>query len=48
MTAARAGATAFVGGKALAAPDAIAAAAGFTACFVIRALALSYGWSLPV
>jgi uncharacterized membrane protein YeiH len=26
----------------------IAAAAGFAACFVIRALALHYGWSLPV
>ena len=27
---------------------AIAAAGGFAACFVIRALALHYGWSLPV
>jgi uncharacterized membrane protein YeiH len=25
-----------------------AALAGFGACFVIRALALTYGWSLPV
>src|SRR5437764_454296 len=48
VTAALAGAAAFVGLKALAAPDAIWAAAGFAACFVIRALALSYGWSLPV
>ena len=38
----------FVGLKAMAAPDAVAAAAGFAACFVIRAPALSYGWSLPV
>src|ERR1043165_7066230 len=57
VTAALAGAVVFVGLKALAAPDAvvaggvpdaIAAAAGFAACFVIRALALTYGWSLPV
>src|SRR3954447_19834976 len=48
VTAALAGAVVFVGLKALAAPDAIAAAAGFAACFVIRALALSCGWSLPV
>jgi hypothetical protein len=26
----------------------VAAAAGFAACFVIRALALTCGWSLPV
>ena len=48
VTAALAGAVVFVGGKALAAPDAMSAAAGFAACFVIRALALTYGWSLPV
>ena len=48
VTAALAGAAAFVGLAALGAPAAIAAAAGFAACFVIRALALHYGWSLPV
>jgi uncharacterized membrane protein YeiH len=48
VTAALAGAAVFVGLKALAVPDALAAAAGFAACFVIRALALAYGWSLPV
>jgi uncharacterized membrane protein YeiH len=42
------GAAVFVGGKALGAADPIAAALGFAACFVIRALALHYGWSLPV
>src|SRR5262245_8887428 len=48
VTAALAGAVVFVGLKALATPDAIAAATGFVACFVIRALALQHGWSLPV
>jgi uncharacterized membrane protein YeiH len=48
VTAALAGAAAFVALAALGAPAAIAAAAGFAACFVIRALALHYGWSLPV
>ena len=48
VTAALAGAAAFVGLAALGAPAALAAAAGFAACFVIRALALHYGWSLPV
>lgn len=48
VTAALAGAAVFVGLKALAVPAAIAAAAGFAACFAIRALALHYGWSLPV
>jgi uncharacterized membrane protein YeiH len=48
VTAALAGAAAFVGLAALGFPAAIAAAAGFAACFVIRALALHYGWSLPV
>jgi uncharacterized membrane protein YeiH len=38
----------FVGLLALGVPGAIAAAGGFATCFVIRALALSYGWSLPV
>jgi uncharacterized membrane protein YeiH len=48
VTAALAGATAFVGLLALGVGGTIAAAAGFAACFVIRALALHYGWSLPV
>jgi uncharacterized membrane protein YeiH len=48
VTAALAGAVVFVGGKALGVPDALAAALGFATCFVIRALALHYGWSLPV
>jgi uncharacterized membrane protein YeiH len=48
VTAALAGAAVFVGAKALGVADAIAAALGFAACFVIRALALHYGWSLPV
>ena len=48
VTAALAGAAAFVALLALGVPGAIAAAAGFAACFVIRALALHYGWSLPV
>ena len=49
VTAALAGAVVFVGVKAFApAPDALAAAGEFAVCFIIRALALSYGWSLPV
>jgi hypothetical protein len=32
----------------MAVPDAIAAASGFATCFIIRALALHYGWSPPV
>ena len=48
VTAALAGAAVFVGLAALGTPAAIAAAAGFAMCFVIRALALHYGWSLPV
>jgi hypothetical protein len=48
VTAALAGAAAFVGRAALGAPAAIAAAAGFVACFLIRARALHHGWSLPV
>jgi uncharacterized membrane protein YeiH len=28
-------------------PPGVAALAGFTACFAVRALALLYGWSLP-
>jgi uncharacterized membrane protein YeiH len=48
VTAALAGAMVFVGLIALNVPRDIAAVAGFAACFVIRALALIYGWSLPV
>ncbi len=48
VTAALAGACAYVGLAALDAPDAIAAGTGFVLCFAIRALALHYGWSLPV
>ncbi len=48
VTAALAGAAAFVGLAALGLAAPLAAAAGFAACFVIRALALHYGWSLPV
>ena len=48
VTAALAGAAVFVGLKVFGAPDAIAAVGGFATCFVIRALALSYGWSLAV
>ena len=47
VTAALAGASAFVGLVALGALRALAAAAGFALCFVIRALALHYAWSLP-
>jgi uncharacterized membrane protein YeiH len=48
VTAALAGAVVFVGLKVLGTPDAIAAATGFAGCFIIRALALQHGWSLPV
>jgi uncharacterized membrane protein YeiH len=48
VTAALAGALVYVGLAAADAPKAAAALAGFAACFVIRALALHYGWSLPV
>ncbi len=48
VTAALAGAAAFVALAALGVPANIAALAGFACCFVIRALALTYGWSLPV
>ncbi len=47
VTAALAGALAFVGLTAVHAPVIVAAVAGFATCFVIRALALHYGWSLP-
>lgn len=48
VTAALAGASAYVGLVALGASDAIATGAGFALCLTIRALALHYGWSLPV
>jgi uncharacterized membrane protein YeiH len=48
VTAALAGAFAYVALAAVSVPKAVAAMAGFVACFVIRALALHYGWSLPV
>jgi len=48
VTAALAGAAAFVGLLALGLAAPLAAAGGFAACFLIRALALHYGWSLPV
>ena len=48
VTAALAGACAYVGLVGLGTPDAIATAIGFALCFGIRALALHYGWSLPV
>ena len=47
VTAALAGAVVFVGLMRLDAPWLAAALAGFGTCFVIRALALHYGWSLP-
>ncbi len=48
VTAALAGAFAYVALAAAGVSKAAAAFAGFAACFVIRALALRYGWSLPV
>jgi uncharacterized membrane protein YeiH len=48
VTAALAGASAYVVLVALGASSAVATAAGFASCFTIRALALHYGWSLPV
>ena len=48
VTAALAGAAAYVGLAVFGVPEMIATALGFALCFVIRALALHYGWSLPV
>jgi uncharacterized membrane protein YeiH len=48
VTAALAGAVAFVGLGALGVAGPVAAVVGFAVCFVIRALALHYLWSLPV
>ena len=42
-----AGATVYVALVGLPVSQPAAAAAGFATCFVIRALALHYGWSLP-
>jgi uncharacterized membrane protein YeiH len=47
VTAALAGASVFVGLQAVGVAGVVAATSGFAACFVIRALALHYGWSLP-
>ncbi|MGE0565961.1 MAG: trimeric intracellular cation channel family protein [Pseudolabrys sp.] len=48
VTAALAGALVFVSGVKLGAPWLAAAGAGFAVCLTVRALALVYGWSLPV
>jgi uncharacterized membrane protein YeiH len=48
VTAALAGACAYVGLAAFGMSDAVATAAGFALCFTIRALALHFHWSLPV
>ena len=48
VTAALAGALAYVSLAVLGAPEAAATGIGFALCFTIRALALHYGWSLPV
>ncbi len=41
------GASLFVGLTSIGAPAILAAGAGFGGCFLVRALALVYGWSLP-
>lgn len=48
VTAALAGALAFVGLSSAKADPAVAWVAGAAVCFVVRALALSFDWSLPV
>jgi uncharacterized membrane protein YeiH len=48
VSAALAGAIAFVGLWALGVAPPLAAVAGFAVCFAIRAIALHYHWSLPV
>lgn len=48
VTAALAGATVFVALVGLGGGTIVAALAGSAVCFVVRALALVYGWSLPV
>ena len=47
VTAAFFGALVFVSLTAFGAATFVSALAGFATCFVIRALALHYGWSLP-
>jgi uncharacterized membrane protein YeiH len=48
VTAALAGASAYVGLALFGIAEPAATALGFALCFAIRALALHYGWSLPV
>lgn len=48
VTAALAGAIAYVGLTSFGVSEAAATGCGFALCFAIRALALHYGWSLPV
>ena len=48
VTAALAGAGVYVALAAVGVSKAAATGAGFALCFTIRALALHYGWSLPV
>ena len=48
VTAALAGASAYVGLTSFGAGETVATASGFALCFIIRALALHYRWSLPV
>jgi uncharacterized membrane protein YeiH len=48
VTAALAGAGAYVGLIGLAVPRDVSAIAGFAACFLIRGSALIWGWSLPI
>jgi len=48
VTAALAGAIVYVGLATFGVSEAAATGCGFALCFVIRALALHYGWSLPV
>ena len=47
ITAAFVGAVVYVGGRSMGFADPNALLAGFTACFVVRGLALWFGWSLP-
>ncbi len=47
ITAAFAGAVVYVGGRSMGFPEPNALLAGFLACFVVRGLALWFGWSLP-
>lgn len=47
VTAALFGATIFIAAASLGLDRLLAAVAGFTACFAVRALAITYHWSLP-